>query len=211
MNGDPYPRILLVFNFMTNNNTIETGFSVPNHSNEPQANVEVKNDRWILILDNLDDERLLHEPLRFNVQDRGLRQGFLAFLPHSHHGTIILTTSNKKVKVFLQLSGMFWQTNTQLFLHAHPTRAGYNPVFQSLLTKGFMPSGNILLVAIIGDEACRVELPGEKRPKQSYRVTRMFPDVQISDPEETSEHYPGYLQSRALTSRATLSARKLLS
>lgn len=56
-----------------------------------------KKGKWLLVLDNLDDESLLREPLQAHSQNAALHKPFLAFLPRSSHGAILLTTRNEKV------------------------------------------------------------------------------------------------------------------
>ncbi|KAJ5994091.1 hypothetical protein N7451_009815 [Penicillium sp. IBT 35674x] len=74
--------------------------------NDPQASVfellynwlhDAKRGKWVLILDNLDDENLLRESLRATNQNDGLRRPFISFLPQCGHGTILLTTRYRKV------------------------------------------------------------------------------------------------------------------
>ncbi|KAJ6161373.1 hypothetical protein N7470_004769 [Penicillium chermesinum] len=73
---------------------------------DPQASVfqllhdwlhESKRGRWILILDNLDDESLLSESVQAHSQNSALRKPFRGLLPRCSHGTIILTTRHMKV------------------------------------------------------------------------------------------------------------------
>lgn len=66
-----------------------------------------KHGKWILILDNLDDEGLLEEPLQNGqTNDAGsqtstLKRPLLGLLPRCPHGAIIFTTRNKAVALKL--------------------------------------------------------------------------------------------------------------
>ncbi|RAH84268.1 TPR-like protein [Aspergillus japonicus CBS 114.51] len=66
-----------------------------------------KHGKWILILDNLDDESLLDDPLRNSQaidpgnQTRPVHQPLIGLLPRCPHGAIIFTTRNKAVALKL--------------------------------------------------------------------------------------------------------------
>ncbi|KAJ5682791.1 hypothetical protein N7462_005956 [Penicillium macrosclerotiorum] len=55
------------------------------------ANWAHERKRWILILDNVDDEHILHASVSVKSDQTTSQQPFLAFLPHSSNGSIIMT------------------------------------------------------------------------------------------------------------------------
>ncbi|KAJ5715158.1 uncharacterized protein N7483_012339 [Penicillium malachiteum] len=53
--------------------------------------------KWILVLDNVDDNGFLYEPRYFDKDEGGARMSLFDFLPRSVNGSIIMTTRSKKV------------------------------------------------------------------------------------------------------------------
>ncbi|KAJ5701450.1 hypothetical protein N7488_008998 [Penicillium malachiteum] len=53
--------------------------------------------KWILVLDNVDDNEFLYEPRYFDKDDGGARMSLFDFLPRSVNGSIIMTTRSKKI------------------------------------------------------------------------------------------------------------------
>ena len=53
-------------------------------------------------------------------------------------------------KIFLQFSAPFWDTSTQFFLYASPTRRGDYAIFQSLDHPDFLPGSGIFFSTVVG-------------------------------------------------------------
>ena len=79
---------------------------------DPKANIfklvcdwlqDAKNKNWVLILDNVDDDGILHAPIQVNPERQAnngngaFKQPLLAFVPQCQHGLLIMTTRSRRV------------------------------------------------------------------------------------------------------------------
>ncbi len=79
---------------------------IPGHR-EPDANIfelvhdwlqDAKRGRWVLVLDNVDDDRFLHDPPATHANGAATgpwKQPLITYIPRCEHGSIILTTRNR--------------------------------------------------------------------------------------------------------------------
>ncbi|KAJ6024612.1 hypothetical protein N7540_005409 [Penicillium herquei] len=80
--------------------------------------------KWILVLDNVDDNEFLYEPRYFEKDEGGTRMSLFDFLPRSINGSIIMTTRSRKIahkfvedRDLIQIDPMS-QANAQALLEA---------------------------------------------------------------------------------------------
>ncbi|KAJ5777479.1 P-loop containing nucleoside triphosphate hydrolase protein [Penicillium odoratum] len=117
---DQSPDTWVFWVYASNTNRFEQSYKeianrvkVPGR-NDPKANViqlvydwlqDSRGQKWVLILDNLDDDQFLYKPLAIredeNSHRTALKQPLLSFLPRSLHGTVIITTRSKRVALNL--------------------------------------------------------------------------------------------------------------
>ena len=94
-------------------------------------------------------------------------------------------------KIFFQFppEKIFWNTSTEFFLYASPTR-GYYPLWQSLDHEDFLPGSGIFFVTIVTDQSRIVDRQSDEETKQQILVTlrQMFGAENV--PEPTDFFYP---------------------
>ncbi|CAG8135882.1 unnamed protein product [Penicillium salamii] len=158
---------------------------------------EAKRGKWVLILDNLDDEGLLREPLQAHSKNTALRKPFQEFLPRCPHGTIILTTRNRQVarmvaneRDIFPVEPMDELSAVALVKKKLPTEPAEDDIKKLVETLEFMPLAIVQAVSYIRNQGQFFTVP---------RYLKIFrKDHRVLDDEAGNPQRDGYASKSTL-------------
>ncbi|CAG8137416.1 unnamed protein product [Penicillium salamii] len=158
---------------------------------------EAKRGKWVLILDNLDDEGLLREPLQAHGKNTALRKPFQEFLPRCPHGTIILTTRNRQVarmvaneRDIFPVEPMDELSAVALVKKKLPTEPAEDDIKKLVKTLEFMPLAIVQAISYIRNQGQFFTVP---------RYLKLFrKDYRVLDDEAGNPQRDGYASKSTL-------------
>lgn len=123
-----------------------------------------------------------------------LKSGDIKFtpaLPNWKDTAIQAVNMGIYTKIFMQFppDKVFWNTSTEFFLYASPTR-GYYPIFLSLDHENFYPGSGLLIATVVTDQSNAIEKQDDETTKQQVLVVLRQIYGEDAVPEPLDFMYP---------------------